>query len=431
MWAGQSLSEIGSTLSGVGVAVYVFLETGSAAWLGVLAAFASVPYLVTAPVLSLTDRFSRRSTMIAADTFAVVGPAVALVMAIAGQLQIWHLAVAGFLGGVGNAVQGPAAQAAVPALVAPEALGRANGLGQLGQATGIVLGPVLATPLVARWGIEAVLIVDIVTFMIAVLATASVRFDDLPPDSSVADDKSWSALFAWLRTDGRPLTAVLGLMAGVNFLLAFFNVSLLVVATDIGGTARAGVVLGAAGAAMIVGSIISGHRGVADDRVGTFARGLMLAGGGFVVASLRTSLVLVIIGVVIALGSMPAVKAATSTLFHERVPSSMHGRMFGLRTALARSLEPLGSVAAGFVIARLATPAVDDGGALAGNVGTVIGVGPGRGAALVLGLVGMVLVAIGVWLGRSGTRAALRHVPSPQELDTVEELAGDVISAPR
>ena len=31
VWAGQTLSSIGSALSGVGVAVYVFVETGSAA----------------------------------------------------------------------------------------------------------------------------------------------------------------------------------------------------------------------------------------------------------------------------------------------------------------------------------------------------------------------------------------------------------------
>ncbi len=43
VWAGQTVSAIGSSLSGVGVAVYVFLETGSAAWLGLLTALAALP----------------------------------------------------------------------------------------------------------------------------------------------------------------------------------------------------------------------------------------------------------------------------------------------------------------------------------------------------------------------------------------------------
>ena len=419
VWAGQTVSTIGTVLSGVGVAVYVFVETGSAAWLGLLAALSSVPYILTAPLLSITDRFTRRSTMIAADTFAVVGPASALVLALTGRLEIWHLAVAGFLGGVGNAFQWPAAQAAVPALVTPEALGRANGLGQLGQAVGMVLGPVVATPLVAVWGIEAVLTADLVTFVVAVVATTSVRFDDPPDDGSVADDGTWSALLTWLRGDGRPLVALLAAMATVNFLLSFFNVSLLVVATDLGGTARAGVVVGAAGAAMIVGSLVSGHRGVGDDRVGTFARGMLVAGGGFVVAALRPSFALLIVGVVIAVGSIPALSAAVTTIFHERVPTSMHGRMFGLRTAIGHSLEPVGAAIAGVAVARLATPAMTDGGALAGSVGVVLGVGPGRGAALVLGLVGVSLAGVGVWLARTGLRSSLRRV-SPADVPADE-----------
>ncbi len=407
VWVGQTVSTIGSTLSGVGVAVYVFVETGSAAWLGLLGALASMPYLLTAPLLTLTDRFRRRSMMIWADTFAVVGPAVALLLALSGRLEIWHLAVAGFLGGVGSSFQWPAAQAAIPALVEAEALGRANGLNQLGPAAGIVLGPVLATPLVAWWGIEAVLIVDVITFAIAVGSTLMVKFDDATDDSTVSDDGSWRALWLWLRGDGRPLIVLLAVMAAVNFFLAFFNVSLLVMATELGGVARAGLVLGAGGAAMIVGSLVSARRGVGADRIGTFARALVLAGVGFLVASAYPSFVLVIVGVVIALGSFPAVNASVSTVYHERVPASMHGRMFGLRTSIGRALEPVGAIVAGVIVAHVAEPGLADDGRLAGSVGAILGTGAGRGAALTLAVVGLVLIGIGIWLAGSTTRRDL------------------------
>ena len=77
----QTISGIGSVVSGVGVGVYVYIETGSAAWLGVLSAQASLPYVLTAPLLPLTDRYRRRLVMIAADTFAVLGPTIALLLA--------------------------------------------------------------------------------------------------------------------------------------------------------------------------------------------------------------------------------------------------------------------------------------------------------------------------------------------------------------
>ena len=173
VWAGQTLSAIGSTLSAIGAAVYVFVETGSATWLGVLVASAAIPFVVTGPLLSLVDRFPRRTVMIAADVIAATGTIAALALALAGRLEVWQLAAAGFVGGVGTSFQIPAAQAAVPELVEPEALGRANGLYQLGPAAGIIAGPVLATPLVAWWGVEAVLLADLATFVVAVVALRS------------------------------------------------------------------------------------------------------------------------------------------------------------------------------------------------------------------------------------------------------------------
>jgi len=160
--------------------------------------------------------------------------------------------------------------------------------------------------------------------------------------------------------------------------------------------------------AMIAGSLVAARRGVADDRIGVFARTLIAAGLGFVLAASYPSLVIVIVGVVLALGAAPMLNAAISTVFHERVPASMQGRVFGLRTSIGRSLEPIGAVAAGFTVAHVAIPAMRDGGSLSGTVGRLIGSGEGRGAALVLGLVGLVLLMIGVWLWRTPLRDQLR-----------------------
>lgn len=406
VWAGQALSAIGSSVSGIGIAVYVFVETGDAATLGWFVAIASAPFALTAPFIPLADRFSRRSVMIAGDTFAVVGPAVALVLATIGELEVWHLAVAAFLGGIGASFQFPAAAAAVPALVPPDALDRANGLDQAGPAAGIVLGPVIATPVVARWGIEAVLLIDVATFLVAVGATLAVPFDDVPR-TDVDDDGSWAATRHWLFDAGRPLLAVLASMAVTNFTLSFFNVSILVVATEAGGVALAGVALGAGGLAMLIGSIDGGRRGVARDRIGVIASGLTVVGVGFVAAASRPIFVVIVAGIALALAPVPRVSAAASTIFHERVPPSMYGRVFGLRSMVGRALDPIGAVVAGILVADLAEPAMLDGGVLADTLGVAMGTGAGRGAAVVLAGAGFALVAVAVVLRRSSARGRL------------------------
>ncbi len=413
VWAGQSISGIGSVVSGVGVGVYVYIETGSAAWLGVLSALASLPYVLTAPLLPLTDRYRRRSVMIAADTFAVLGPTIALLLALTNRLEVWHLVVAGFAGGIGNSFQVPASQASIPALVAPEVVDRANGLSQLGAASSIVVGPAVATALVAWWGIAAVLFVDLATFLVAVAATLSVRFDDATDEAGVVDDRTWGAAWSWLWGAGRPLVTILAVTASANFLLAFFNVSVLVLATDLGGTARAGLVLAITGTALIAGSLVIARRGVSADRVKMVSSGLVTVGIGFVIAAARPSLVVLVLGILLAFTVVPAINATTSTIFHERTPASMQGRIFGLRSALGRSCEPIGSIVAGFAIASVGAPAMRSGGVLGSSIGRLIGSGETRGAALVIAVVGIVLAATGLWLRTSPIRAQLRRDEEP------------------
>ncbi len=406
IWIGQTASGIGSVVAAIGVAVHVFVETGNAAWLGLLSALTAAPFALTGPLMGLVDRIPRRTTMIVGDAIAASGSVVALALAIAGSLEVWHLAVAGFVGGLGSSFQFPASQAAIPSLVAPEALGRANGLVQLGPAAGIVLGPVVATPLIAWWGVEAVLIVDVITFAIAIGTVIAVRFVDVDDGTASDDTGRWGAVWTYLRGDGRPIATLLLVMAVVNFCLAFFNIALLTIATEVGGVARAGVPLGAAGLAMIATSAVLGSRGVPARPIRAFAIALGGLAAGCLVAASRPSFALVVVGAVVAVVAVPVVQAGVATLFHEHTPSRMHGRVFGLRSAIGRALEPVGSVLAGVVIARAATPSMLDGGALEPVLGPVLGTGAGRGAAVVLVATALAIATLAAWLVASSLREA-------------------------
>lgn len=421
VWFGQTVSFVGSAVSGIGVAVWVYLETGSAAWLGVLAALAALPVLLSGPFLPIVDRVPRRRMMLVADSIASLGTIVALALAVAGRLEVWHVAIAAFVGGVGSTFQFPAFQAAVPLLVDREALGRANGLNQLGPTLGVVVGPVVATPLVAWWGITAVLVVDVVTFLVALACTVSTRFGGAPElpvttgTGSVTDvaldDGSWAGVAAFLRGDGRPLVVLLVAMAIANFFLAVFNVAIIGLATTVAGAAQAGLVLGAGGASMLATTILMGAMGVSRRRVRMFAGALVTVGVGCVVAASRPGTAWLVVGVVVALGTVPAVSATLSTIYHERVPPQMQGRVFGLRAAVGRGLEPVGALLGGVVIAAVAEPGMADGALGARTIGRVIGTGADRGAAAVLAVVGLALVAVGVWLARSWINGVLDGTP--------------------
>lgn len=400
IWASQSLSAIGSNLSGVGIGIWVFIESGSAAWLGVLVALANAPVIVVAPLVRHVDAFARRSVMIWGDVVAASGTIVALVLAATDRLELWHLALAAFVGGVGTAFQSPAFQAAMPTLVEPDALDRANSLNQLGPAMGIVVGPLLAAPLVAWFGIVAVLVVDVATFVVAVTAALAVRFGDRPARPA-DDDGSWRVALGFLRGPGRALAVLMAVMAVTNLILSMYSVALVTLSVEVGGAARAGVALGAGGVAMIAGSIVLGSTGLPRRRVRILAWALLAFAAGSWVSAARPSLWLLVVGTAIAMAAVPAVQASVTTIFHERVPASMQGRVFGLRSAIGQSLGPVGSLTAGFAIAVVAEPAMRAGAVGDRWFGPLIGTGGERGPALLLLAVGVALVALAAVVARS------------------------------
>jgi MFS family permease len=201
-----------------------------------------------------------------------------------------------------------------------------------------------------------------------------------------------------LRTSGRPLLTLLVVMAVVNCGLGFYNVALEVLAIDIAGSARAGVIFATAGATMIAGSLWVGRRGVPHRRMRALVCGLAVMGAGALVSAVRPSVVWLVAGVVVALALVPVLNASTATIFHERVPQRMQGRVFGLRFAIGRALDPVGAVLGG----------------------VVIGTRDSRGAALVLVGVAVALVVLAAWLRRSSAYAAL---DTSQLLEASRELA--------
>lgn len=406
------MSTLGSTLAGVGIAVHVYARTGSVALLGLLMALAAAPAVLVVPVLGIVDRVDRRAMMITADVVAASGTAVGLVLAASGRLEVWHLGVVGVVAGLGNALQFPAYQAAIPDLVPAAALGRANGLVQLAPALAIVVGPAVATGLLATGGLAAVLAVDLVTCVVGVTATAATRFRSRPvhrPAGETASEQAPTSAWRWLRTEGRPLLALMGVVAVVNLALSMFNVSLLALATDLGGTARAGLAPTVGGLGMVAASLVLARRGIPAARIRAVAGSLVVVAAGVAITGLRPWFWLVVVGVALAMSAVPLANAVAATLFHEHVPATMHGRVFGLRAAAARALDPAGSMLAGVVVAGLARPVVTSEGPIGDVVALAVGHGPARDTAVVAIGVGAALVVAAIAVTRMSALAPLRR----------------------
>lgn len=71
LWSGQTISIVGTQVSGLALPLLVLALTGSPAQAGIIAALRLIPYVVLGLVAgALVDRWNRKAVMIAADALA-------------------------------------------------------------------------------------------------------------------------------------------------------------------------------------------------------------------------------------------------------------------------------------------------------------------------------------------------------------------------
>jgi MFS family permease len=401
VWAGQLVSTLGSGLSGFAVAIWVYLETGSATALSILAVAQALPGVVLAPLAgSVADRNDRRRVMLLADAGGAAGTAILAVLFFTGRLELWSLALVAALGGAANTFQDPALRSSLGVLVPTRHFGRAGGLLQLNEAASVVATPVLAGAAVATVGLGGVALVDAATFLVAVGTLAAVRFPPTPHAAGGAGAERKvraDTAMAWEYLRTRPgLLVLLGTYAALNFLFSFTNPLYPALILPFGSEVTLGAVMSAAGAGMLLGSLVAsvwaGPRRKVLFMTGAFvAIGVLLALQG-----LRPSALLIGSTAFLLLALVPAVNATSQSLWLTKVEPAVQGRVFSLRRMIAQVASPLGLAMAGPLADRVFEPAMDDGGSLAGSLGRVIGTGPGRGVGLMLIVTGLVQVAVGI-----------------------------------
>ena len=160
IWLGQTVSQIGSGLTGFALGVWVYQTTGSALQFALIALFSVLPRIALSPLAGgLVDRWSRRWAMIIGDSGAALGTLMIGLLFFSGQLEVWHIYVAVAISSAFSTLQWPAYAAITPQLVSKENLGRANGMIQLGRGAAEILAPVLAGMLVLVIGVQGIILI--------------------------------------------------------------------------------------------------------------------------------------------------------------------------------------------------------------------------------------------------------------------------------
>jgi MFS family permease len=180
LFAGRSISYIGTYLAPIAVAFAVLDLGGSATEVGLSFAawtLAQVAMLAFGGVLG--DRLPRRTVMIAGDSASFVVRAAMGLLLVTHHAQIWQLIVLQGFGGASVAFYNPAFYGIVREIVPPDNLQQANGYLAIARFASFPLGAAIGGTIVATVGSGAALLFDGGTYAASALLLSRVRVTSL------------------------------------------------------------------------------------------------------------------------------------------------------------------------------------------------------------------------------------------------------------
>lgn len=433
VWLGQFASIIGSGLTGFALGVWMFLETGSVTNFALVLLCVTVPGIVVAPIAGvIIDRYDRRWVMIISDSIAALSTVFLFMMFFIEAVSLWQIYLVSAISSAASAFQAPAYTAAIPMLVQKAHLGRANGLVQFAEAAGVVIAPLLAGVLIHTISIKGIMIIDFITFLIAMLTLLFVRFPKLEKSlTSNAKGKRqlWKDVsYGWSYIFARPgLKGILIFIAASNFLLSFMNASLTPLILSFSNEKTLGIIVSTGGLGMIVGGLVMAIWGGPKRRI----YGLLISGvisGVFVsLAGLKASPLLVGFALFVTFFFLPIGNGCSQVIWQSKVESAVQGRVFSFRRMIGISLSPIAYVMVGPLVDNVFEPSMTEGGMLASVFGPLIGTGPGRGIALLFVLAGFLWASVAI---ASLLNPRVRNVEDELPDALEDDAKGEVAPAP-
>ncbi|WP_186029624.1 MFS transporter [Burkholderia gladioli] len=455
--AGESLSMCSGSLVEFALGIWIYSHSGSVAdFAGAVLAVTWPPVLILPLAGALADRLDRKYLIVGSDVL------LSLILALLGwllwsdRLQLVHLYLFNCIASIIAAVRQPAYQAVVAAIVPPDGYVRASGLTGLGASLATMFAPLAAGLLMGAVGIDGVIVVSFAAFVLgALLVLRSLRRTARGP---AAEATAHAAAHA-----GGPAADASGAEAALEAAEAGVSV-----AADVFRNLRAGLAffrgdrlmswllayammrssLFALATAMITPLVLAGHTQqqlgwiYTCGALGGLAGGLLIV----VIGTPRRMMLTVLCFDALMASSVFGIGAAHSTLGYcvfaftalasgsvaegcvkamwmSKVPPRYHGSVFSLVAMFLLAAASLTLLGGGLLVDHVLDPALSAGGSLAGTaVGDWLGVGKGRGVALLFVISG---VAGALWCLVTLASARMRRLDSlvPDGVPAIESAA--------
>lgn len=182
LWGGQTVSVIGSQMTGLAIPVFAvsFLNINEAQ-MGYLNASSTASFLLVGLIAGAwVDRWVKRRVMIWADVIRLVAVALLPILYFAGAIQIWHLFVIAGVMGLATVFFDVAYQSFVPFVVEKDQIASANSSLETTNQLSSIGGPAIVGSLLTFFKAPVLLIADALSFFISAITLSVIRDREEP-----------------------------------------------------------------------------------------------------------------------------------------------------------------------------------------------------------------------------------------------------------
>lgn len=349
---GLTISGMGDWLYSVALLVWVFDETGSAAWVAAASIIRLLPSaLFGALAGEIAGRYDKRRVMMASDLIrALAMLLVALVAALSGYVGLGLALV--FVSTAVGTVYFPAMASLTPSLVGEEDLSAANAATSTIDTVALVVGPAIGGLLLLIGPVELAFAANGLTFIVSALCVSRIRTRaTLYPSED--EPGIIPRIVEGLRVirGSREVSLLLLLETGSTFAYGQVLVLLVLVAAGLDmGDEGLGFMFAAVGLGGMLAAVLAAR--LADDPrlgrtllLGSLAFGLPFAGLAFIETQAPAYLLLAVVG-----AANVILVVVTNTMIQRLVRPDIVSRVFGVLDSLDVVGVVLGSLLAPIVV---------------------------------------------------------------------------------
>ena len=401
------LSNVAGTFLWFALTFWVYLETKSVVATGVIGGSFGLASAALGPWFgTYIDHHRKHAAMMLATTvstgcFAVAALVYAFVdtgpLLDLQQPWFWLLALATLAGSVAGMGRSVALSTCVTLLVPAERRDKANGL--VGTITGVsfAITSVFSGLAVGLAGMGWSLVITMAVTTAALLHLRSVRFAEPEPNPAEEGASRIDVRAAVAAIREVPGLWLLIALAALNNLLGGVFMALMdAYGLELVSVEAWGFLWGGLSLVMIAGGLVVARVGLGRSPLRLILLGNLICWAVCSVFTVRSSIVLLAVGMAVWLALMPMIEAAEQTVLQRVIPFERQGRVFGFAQLVENAASPLTAIAVGPFAQEVMMPLMTDG-AGADAIGHWYGTGPERGLALmftVAGLLGVIISSL-------------------------------------